>query len=118
MAEKNIYWNSDLYSKKHAFVYKYGEELIKLLSPSNGEEILDLGCGNGYLSHEIALSGAQVVGVDSSPEMIESAKSKYPELSFLLNDALSMEFNKRFDAVFSNAVMHWLSNPEAAATRI
>ena len=64
-------WDANLYENKHSFVWQYGESLIKLLSPKTGEFILDLGCGTGQLAQQIALSGAEVVGIDYALSMIE-----------------------------------------------
>ena len=68
-------WNSSLYDQKHAFVFEYGKSLLSLLDPQPGESILDLGCGTGHLTKAIAESGAHVVGLDSSPSMIEVARA-------------------------------------------
>src|ERR1700730_1273536 len=66
-------WNPSLYQDRHAFVWQYGRDLIELLAPVGGERILNVGCGTGQLTAEIAGSGAHVVGVDRSPAMIEQA---------------------------------------------
>ncbi len=55
-------WNATLYDDKHDFVFKFGEDVVKLLAPQNGERILDIGCGTGYLTHLIAQAGARVTG--------------------------------------------------------
>lgn len=99
-------WNANLYDDKHAFVFKYGEDVIDLLQPQPGEKILDLGCGTGYLTSIIASSGASVVGIDNSIEMITKAKTEYPKLDFQAQAASSFHFEEQFDAVFSNAVLH------------
>jgi len=106
-------WDAGLYDAKHAFVWEKAKGVLELLAPKPGERILDLGCGTGTLTAEIAASGAQVVGVDRSPEMIDEARKKFPELRFEVRDARSLKFSAEFDAVFSNAVLHWI--PEAAA---
>lgn len=111
-------WDSALYDGKHNFVTKYGEDLIGLLAPAKDEKILDLGCGTGDLTAMIAQSGAHVIGVDSSPEMIDRSKEKHPELDFRLMDALELHFDTSFDAVFSNAVLHWIKQPEKALGQI
>ena len=111
-------WNTALYDGKHSFVWKYGEEVIELLAPQQGERILDLGCGTGHLTSRIAASGASVVGVDQSPAMIESARNNYPELQFVEADATGLNFNAEFDAVFSNATIHWIKDQRALASVI
>ncbi|HSZ86650.1 MAG TPA: methyltransferase domain-containing protein [Puia sp.] len=107
-------WNASLYDDKHSFVFKYGEDLVHLLNPKPGERILDLGCGTGYLTNLIAGSGAKVIGIDNSVEMIEKAKAEYPEIDFEILSATDFHFAKKFDAVFSNAVMHWVLEKESA----
>jgi len=82
------------------------------LNPKPDEIILDLGCGTGDLTKSISLSCAKVVGVDSSAEMIEKAKSKYPDIEFYQMDARKLKFDFQFDAIFSNAVLHWIPEKE------
>jgi trans-aconitate methyltransferase len=107
-------WDTELYEAQHAFVWKLGAGLIDVLAPQPGERILDLGCGTGQLTHEIAARGADVLGVDASPEMIGQARQNYPRLRFVLQDGASMTFEREFDAVFSNAALHWIMNAEGA----
>jgi trans-aconitate 2-methyltransferase len=104
-------WNADLYDAKHDFVWKFGSDVVSLLAPKAGERILDLGCGTGHLTAQIAESGARVVGVDRSPEMIQAAREAYPKLKFEVADARELRFEEEFDAVFSNAVLHWIHEP-------
>ena len=115
-------WNTSLYENKHGFVWQYGEELLELLSPKVGERILDLGCGTGQLTEKIALAvGAsssssripQVEGIDYSPTMIEKAKENYPHLQFTIADARNFHVDEPFDAIFSNAALHWIKQPDA-----
>jgi trans-aconitate methyltransferase len=106
-------WDADLYDDKHAFVWKQGASLVALLAPASGERILDLGCGTGHLSAQIAAVGATVVGLDQSAEMLEQARAAYPRLPFLAGDACQFAFEEPFDAVFSNATLHWVRPPEA-----
>jgi trans-aconitate methyltransferase len=104
-------WNANLYDAKHDFVWKYGSDVVSLLAPQPGERILDLGCGTGHLTAQIADCGARVVGVDRSPEMIQAARGAYPKLKFEVVDAMELKFEQEFDAVFSNAVLHWIHEP-------
>jgi trans-aconitate methyltransferase len=104
-------WNAAQYDAKHAFVYEKAKGLVELLAPQAGERILDLGCGTGALTAEIAERGVEVLGVDRSEEMISQARRKFPALKFEALDARELRFNAEFDAVFSNAVLHWI--PEA-----
>jgi trans-aconitate methyltransferase len=104
-------WNANLYDAKHDFVWKYGSDVVSLLAPQPGERILDLGCGTGHLTAQIVESGARVVGVDQSPEMILAARQAYPKLKFEVADARELTFRGEFDAVFSNAVLHWIHEP-------
>ena len=101
-------WDAAIYDQKHSFVWKFGAAVIELLAPRKGERILDLGCGTGHLTHQIALSGAEVIGLDRSADMIEQARKNYPEVRFVLADAADFEFPLPFDAVFSNAALHWM----------
>jgi len=107
-------WDASLYNDKHSFVFKYGEDLVDLLAPQKGERILDLGCGTGYLTNVIASSGAEVVGIDNSHEMIEKAAKEYPALDFRIMPAEEFHFDESFDAIFSNAVLHWVMEKEKA----
>ena len=106
-------WNTSLYERKHGFVWEYGEELIELLAPQAGESILDLGCGTGQLTNKIATTGAKVIGIDRSEDMIVKAKQNYPQLKFEVADATNFQVKQPLDAVFSNAVLHWIKQPEA-----
>ncbi len=108
-------WNASLYDQKHAFVFAYGEDLLGLLAAQPGERILDLGCGTGHLTAQLAQSGATVIGLDYSPQMIEVARQTYPQLEFVLGDASDFQLAEPFDAVFSNAALHWVTRAEDAA---
>ena len=105
-------WDAELYDDKHSFVFKYGEDLIDLLLPKEGERILDLGCGTGYLTNAIATSGATVIGIDNSLEMITKAKIAYPQLEFKVLPGEEFHFDEHFDAIFSNAALHWMLEKE------
>jgi trans-aconitate methyltransferase len=107
-------WNASLYDNKHAFVWQYGSDLIEILAPKKGDRILDLGCGTGHLTAKIAQQGAIAIGIDSAPEMILHAQQNYPDLQFTVADGTNFTFNEPFDAVFSNATLHWIKPPQAA----
>lgn len=111
-------WNADLYERRHAFVYEQAADLLELLQPRAGETVLDLGCGTGQLTAKIAESGARIIGIDASPEMIEQARKNYPLIEFQVADVRRFESDERFDAVFSNAVLHWIHPPEQAIRRM
>lgn len=107
-------WDTNLYDQKHSFVTKYGEDLLSLLDAKPGERILDVGCGSGHLTKQIADAGAEVIGLDSSPEMIATAQAAYPAINFIVADASDFSFDKPFDAIFSNAALHWVERAEQA----
>lgn len=107
-------WNADLYDHKHSFVSKFGNNLVELLDPKPGETILDLGCGTGDLTNTIHNFGAETLGIDKSENMVRQAFNKYPHLKFLVQDATSLNFPSEFDAVFSNATLHWVHPPAQA----
>lgn len=110
----NTSWNARLYDDKHSFVFKYGEDLISMLAPQAGERILDLGCGTGHLTHQISLTGARVTGIDNSASMIGKASVIFPDIDFRVMSATDFHFDESFDAIFSNAVLHWVLDKEAA----
>ncbi len=118
MADVTDRWDAALYDDRHAFVHRMAGGLVDLLDPRPGERILDLGCGTGPLARRLADAGADVVGVDSSPAMVERARAAYPDLRFDVADATTMAFDRPFDALFSNAVLHWVRPPEAAVDRM
>jgi trans-aconitate methyltransferase len=99
-------------------VFAYGEDLIGLLDPQPGEMILDLGCGSGQLTAKIAESGADVTGLDRSAEMIAEARRNFPSLTFEIADASNFMVDAPFDAVFSNAALHWVKDADGAAESV
>ncbi|MCO5936024.1 methyltransferase domain-containing protein [Mucilaginibacter sp. RB4R14] len=107
-------WNAELYDDKHSFVFQYGENVLELLNAKPGEHILDLGCGTGYLTSEIQKLGAVATGIDTSPEMIAKARATYLNADFFVADGADFDFDDKFDAVFSNAALHWIKNADGA----
>lgn len=111
-------WNAELYDDKHSFVWKMASGLLDLLAAKPGECILDVGCGTGHLTAQIAAAGAEVVGIDASSTMIQQGREKYPSLRFEVMDAREIAFQESFDAVFSNATLHWIKEPSRVVAGI
>lgn len=111
-------WNAELYDDKHSFVWKMATGLLDLLDAKAGERVLDLGCGTGRMAADIAAKGASVVGVDRSADMIQQARKNHPGLRFEVMDALAISFDEPFDAVLSNATLHWIKEAETVAAGI
>ncbi len=107
-------WNPELYKNKHAFVFDYGESLIELLNPQKEERILDLGCGTGELTAKIGQSCPNIIGMDKSVEMIHQAKLDFKGVHYKVGDASDFYFEEKFNAIFSNATLHWVKNYQAA----
>ncbi|SFM51281.1 Ubiquinone/menaquinone biosynthesis C-methylase UbiE [Gracilibacillus orientalis] len=112
------FWSSAMYDDRHRFVSNFGKDIMNLLSPEEGERILDVGCGTGDLANEIEKSGTNITGVDRSSNMIQEAQKKYPNLRFHTMDIYDMNFNNEFDAVFSNATLHWVTKPKKALEKL
>jgi len=104
-------WSPASYQQNAAFVPALGAPLLAQLAARPGERILDLGCGDGTLTEQIAAAGASVIGIDASTEMVAGAKSRGLDARVL--DATKLPFDSEFDAVFSNAVLHWISDADA-----
>lgn len=103
-------WNPARYAHNARFVADLGMPVVELLAPQPGERILDLGCGDGTLTEKLVAMGCQVVGVDSSPEQIAAARKR--GLVVQVMDGQVLTFKEEFDAVFSNAVLHWMKRPD------
>ena len=100
-------WNTTAYAANGRFVATLASGVVELLAPRAGEHILDLGCGDGTLTEQLAATGAEVTGVDNSPAMLDAAQKR--GLHVELHSADSLPYRHQFDAVFSNAALHWLS---------
>ena len=105
-------WDPEEYEKNGAFVPELATGVLDLLAPKTDEYILDLGCGNGQLMHRIAAFGAKVAGVDSSKEMVAAARRSGAIADLGSAEALPYAENV-FDAVFSNAALHWVRDQDA-----
>ena len=111
-------WDATRYDAGYSFVWKHGAGVLELLAPQSSERILDVGCGTGHLTAQIAASGAEVTGIDRSVEMIATARHNYPELRFEVANAEGFRFDEPFDAVFSNAAIHWMKDQRGVASSI
>jgi trans-aconitate methyltransferase len=110
-------WKADRYAQHAHFVPVLGQPVLDLLKPQAGERILDLGCGDGVLTEKIAAAGASVLGGDAAPDMIEAARQRGLEARVV--DGQRLAFNNEFDAVFSNAALHWMKeDPDAVITGV
>ncbi len=104
-------WDPNRYARNARFVADLGVGVVELLNPQPGERILDLGCGDGALTRKLAEMGCDVVGVDSSPQQIEAACKS--GLDARVKDCQALDFDQEFDAVFSNAALHWMKRADA-----
>lgn len=107
------HWSPTDYAHNAAFVPALGAPALALLDPQPGEAILDLGCGDGVLTEVILATGATVIGIDASDAMVVAAKERGIHAAVV--DAQTLAFNGRFDAVFSNAALHWMLDQDAVA---
>jgi trans-aconitate methyltransferase len=105
------HWSAERYAATAHFVPAFGAPVVELLDPKPGERILDLGCGDGVLTEKIAALGAKVVAVDAAPDMVAAAKAR--GLDARVVPGQSLAFDGEFDAVFSNAALHWMRPQEA-----
>lgn len=109
-------WDAKDYAANAAFVPALGAPVVDLLAPQQGEHILDLGCGEGALTEKLVAAGAIVVAVDASAEMIAAARAR--GLDAHVMDGQKLVFGPEFDAVFSNAALHWMLDPGAVAAGV
>jgi trans-aconitate methyltransferase len=110
----NQSWDTESYRKSAGFVAALGGPLVDLLKPERGERILDLGCGDGTLTKTLADLGCDVVGIDSSQEMVEASRSLGLDVRLADAEHIDSVFEgEKFDAVMSNAALHWISDQYA-----
>lgn len=109
-------WKPDLYAKHARFVAELGMPLITLLDPKPGEKILDLGCGDGVLTKKLNELTGFTIGVDASPSLVAAAKKL--GLDVRLMDGQALTFENEFDAVFTNAALHWMKQADAVISGV
>lgn len=109
-------WSPDSYDRNVRFVSDLGADVLAMLDAKEGERVLDLGCGDGAVTEKIAAAGARVIGVDSSPEFVAAACRR--GLDVRLMDGEKLTFDAEFDAVFSNAALHWMTRPAAVVAGV
>lgn len=110
-------WDPAAYAENAGFVHGLAGGVLEWLAPQAGERILDLGCGDGQLTERLAESGAIVSGVDADPRMVEAAKARGVEAQCAVAESLPMA-DASFDAVFSNAALHWVRDQDAMMAEV
>ncbi len=103
-------WDPARYERNARFVSDLGKPVVELLAPKPGERVLDLGCGDGVLTEKLVGMGCEVIGVDGSAAQVEAARAR--GLDARVMDGEQLDFRGEFDAVFSNAAMHWMKRPD------
>lgn len=116
MSQPAQIWSAADYARNAGFVPALGGPVVDLLDPRPGERILDLGCGDGVLTAELAARGALVTGFDASPELVEAARGRGVDAR--VGDGQRLPFSQAFDAVFTNAALHWMPDHPAVATGV
>lgn len=105
-SEEDSMWQAERYAAHAGFVPELGLPVLQLLDARPGERILDLGCGDGVLSARLTALGCRVVGIDASPDMVRAARDRGVDARLM--DGHALDFTREFDAVFSNAALHWM----------
>lgn len=109
-------WSAESYAQNARFVSDLGAEILSWLAPRPGLRVLDVGCGDGALTERVVVAGAEVVGIDPSPSFVDAARARGLDVRQM--SVTAMNFEAEFDAVFSNAVLHWVTEPERAIERM
>jgi SAM-dependent methyltransferase len=108
-------WNTALYDAHHHFVADLASDLVDSLAPAAGERVLDLGCGTGRMLEALTASGARAMGVDADAEMVRAAQRRCPDAVVVRGDARDLSDMGQFDALLSNATLHWVQEADQAA---
>lgn len=107
-------WDVERYQAQHSFVYKYGQSLTELVDSKPGQRVLDIGCGTGELTAELASTGATLIGMDADPQMVAQAQAQYPDVTFQTGDMRDFRVEEPVDVLFSNAALHWIPGKDIA----
>ncbi len=113
-----MHWDAAAYDNGFSFVTAYGSALIELLDLAPAARVLDIGCGTGDHAAELRRRGFQVVGIDADAAMVQRARESHPEVPFVIADAQDLHLGEMFDAAFSNAALHWMTDQAAALQSI
>ena len=113
-------WNAEHYRSEFGFVAANGMDVLSGLGDVAGLRVLDIGCGTGELTRALAHRGAPVVGLDSSADMVDVARAADANgtATYVVADAHDLPVEGTFDAVFSNAALHWMTDVGAVFTRV
>ena len=103
-------FHSSLHNKKHDFINEYSKSLLEFVPIKKDQSILDLGCGTGTLTAELAQRAHKVIGLDYSASAIATAKTQFPDIEFNVCDISHLSFENQWDVVFSHAVFHWIAD--------
>ncbi len=109
-------WDPDRYARNARYVADLGAPVIELLAPREGERILDLGCGDGALTEKLVQAAVSAVGADASEEMVRAARARGIDARAV--SAYELPFEREFDAVFSNAALHWMLDADRMISRV
>lgn len=104
----NNKWDANKYTNDFSYVHKYGNDLLQMIDIKKDMSVLDLGCGNGALTKKMCDMGLKAIGLDSSEDLLKIAHKLYPNIKFVKADATNFTLETKMDAVFSNAVFHWI----------
>ena len=115
-SQPSQHWQADVYADNARFVADYGVPLLDILAPRPHERVLDLGCGDGVLTQKIAELGCEVIGIDGSEQLVAAARAN--GIDARVGDGQKLAFNQEFDAVFSNAALHWMMQAEAVVAGV